>query len=185
MTSNAAAHVVHVCNAAFFGIGVYVYLLEFGIHFSLVPPRFEQSVSAQITVLAEYAAAMGYVALLYWALPFFVAPFFMPCPKCTHEDDPEELKTPSCIDAPIYCASLILNDALLNRADGSRLVEGAIDRIKVLGTSGLIIFLQQVCIFAVIMFVVRFVSACKATRCTVSDVESGCSEKGEKHSMNA
>ena len=78
MTSNAAARVVHVCNAAFFGIGAYLYLLEFGIHLSLVPPRFEQSVSAQITVLAEYAAAMGYVALLYWALPFFVAPFFMP-----------------------------------------------------------------------------------------------------------
>ena len=183
----------NACTALFVGMGVYLGLLELGTMLSLVPARFEESVNLQITIFSHGVASGSYVVFMFWGtILFFVVSLFifLACGPLPEESSnvSQTTETPS-TDTPalqprmflkhvslaIYCACAIINDAVVNRADGTTLVKGGLDRVMEMATASFIIYLKQMCFYAVVFLVVLVVVVRKQVKCleTNADVENG------------
>ncbi|KAF9054949.1 hypothetical protein BDZ89DRAFT_765 [Hymenopellis radicata] len=159
---------VHVCNVLFYGLGIYVFILELIYFFNLMPPRLEVEVARQITIIS-YAIATGcYVVLMFWlSIHFFFLPLFRLKNSLTDEflidasvqTDAELPSTPhdswksriQCCFAATYCIILIINDAVINRLYDSTAVEGGLTRVGEMIISSFDIYLTELFYLSLIL----------------------------------
>ncbi|KAF8915327.1 hypothetical protein CPB85DRAFT_1432932 [Mucidula mucida] len=135
---------VHVCNVLFYGLGIYVFILE-SIYFrNFVPPRLEVEVAKQITVIA-YAVATGcYVVLMFWlSIHCFFLPLFRLKESLMHESLIEisatDAESPSTPHDPTW------------KQDDSMPVEGGLTRITEMIISSFHIYLTELSYLSLIL----------------------------------
>lgn len=157
-----------------FGLGAYAYALELGTYLSLVPSEYKQSVETQITIVSYAAASGAWVPLMFFGTIGVVVLVFRKLTAldaaATHSE--EHVALPKVDTCKVYghrqcimvhyCLSLVINDALVNRAQDSSLVSGGLFRMATTFIEATSVYIRQLCMFAFVFLIASIFALRKA-----------------------
>ncbi|KAK0199668.1 hypothetical protein DFS33DRAFT_182710 [Desarmillaria ectypa] len=132
-----------------YSLGAYLYVLELIYASSCLPPSLQDRVHSQIQSASPSMAMGGMVVYMFYAL--FALGYIFPCLEdrlarifpCCDDEEPSGAYIICGIPANIFNIMLIINDAILQREDGSAILEGAIVRVVDIAKWTFPIFLKE------------------------------------------
>ncbi|KAF9043785.1 hypothetical protein BDZ89DRAFT_216328 [Hymenopellis radicata] len=174
--SPSALHILRTLKTFFYGMGLYGYLLQLGQWLSLVPPQYEEAAKMHITFVSQCVAAGSYGVLMVIMVWLFIVGVskLAATSAITSNSESQDAFDPCLV---LYCVCGIVNDAVINRAQDTHLVEGALDRIsnKMASTFRLYRVDHELCVFGA-MFLVAFLLK-RRSRAEKGDLEGRVVEK--------
>ncbi|KAK0451348.1 uncharacterized protein EV420DRAFT_1560556 [Desarmillaria tabescens] len=136
-----------------YSLGAYLYVLELIYASSCLPPSFQDRLHTQIQATSPSLAIGGMVVYMFYALfalgyilPYLADMLARMFPSCDDEE-PSGTYITRRLPTNIFNIMLIVNDAILQRADGSAILEGAIARVVDIAKLTFPIFLKEVALF--------------------------------------